>query len=83
MAYNFGCKALYNLLWRASISSHQIQGNIPTFEALMLENMYLFLEQCRKSNNVWSQVAELGGGMGLDPTYFSGGDLTPPILNFA
>jgi len=49
----------------------------------MLENMYLFLEQCRKSNNVWSQVAELGGGMGLDPTYFSGGDLTPPILNFA
>jgi len=24
VAYNFGCRALYNLLWRASVSSHQV-----------------------------------------------------------
>jgi len=29
MAYNFGCRALYNLSWRSSVSSHQIQCNIP------------------------------------------------------
>jgi len=35
VAYNFGCRALYNLPWRASVSSHQVQRNIPTFEALL------------------------------------------------
>ena len=45
--------ALYNLPWRASVSSHQVQCNIPTFEALLRKYKYLFLERCRKSNNVW------------------------------
>ena len=35
VAYNFGCRALYNLPWRASVSRHQVQCNIPTFEALL------------------------------------------------
>jgi len=38
VAYNFGCRALYNLPWRASASSHQIQCNIRTFEALLRKN---------------------------------------------
>jgi len=29
VAYNFGCRALQNLPWRASVSSHQVQCNIP------------------------------------------------------
>jgi len=53
MAYNFGYRALYNLPWRTSVGSHQVQCNIPTFEALLLKYMYLFLERCRKSNNIW------------------------------
>jgi len=53
VAYNFGCRALYNLLWILSVSSHQIQCNIPIFEALLLKSTYLFLERCRKSNNIW------------------------------
>jgi len=52
-AYNFGCRALYNLPWRASVSSHQVQCNIPTFEALLRKYTYLFLERCRKSNDIW------------------------------
>ena len=55
VAYNFGCKALYKLPWRASVSTHQVQFNIPTFEAVALlrKYTYLFLERCRKSNNIW------------------------------
>ena len=53
VAYNFGCRALYNLPWRASVSTHQVQCNIPTFEALLRKYTYLFLERCRKSNNIW------------------------------
>jgi len=53
VAYNFGCRALYNLTWRASVSSHQVQYNIPTFEALIRKYKYLFLERSRRSNNVW------------------------------
>ena len=34
-AYNFGCRVLYNLPWRASVSSYQVQSNIPTFETLL------------------------------------------------
>jgi len=33
--------------------AHQVQCNIPTFEALLGKNMYLFLERCRRSNNAW------------------------------
>ena len=52
--YNlYSIQALYNLPWRASVSSHQVQCNIPTFEALLRKYKYLFLERCRKSNNVW------------------------------
>jgi len=29
VAYNFECRALYNPPWRASVSSHQVQCNIP------------------------------------------------------
>ena len=30
VAYNFGCRALYNLPWRASVRSHEVHCNIPT-----------------------------------------------------
>ena len=40
VAYKFGCRALYNLPWRASVSSHQVQCNIPTFEALLRKDKY-------------------------------------------
>jgi len=53
VAYNFGCRALYNLPRRASVSNHQVQCNIPTFGALLRNNTYLFLERCRKSNSIW------------------------------
>jgi len=53
VAYDFECRALYNLPWRASVSTHQVQCSIPTFEALLRKYKYLFLERCRKSNNIW------------------------------
>jgi len=53
VAYNFGCRALYNLPWRASVSSHQVQCNSPTFEARLRKYTYLFLERFKKSNNMW------------------------------
>ena len=53
VAYNFGCRALHCLPWRASVSSHHVQCNIPTFKALLRKDKYLFLERCRKSHNVW------------------------------
>ena len=31
----------------------QCTGDIPTFGALLRKNIYLFLERCRRSNNVW------------------------------
>ena len=34
--FNFGCRALYNMPWRVSVSSRQVQYNIPTFEALLI-----------------------------------------------
>jgi len=52
VAYNFGYRALCNLPWRASASSHQVQCYIPTFEALLRKYTYLFLERCGKSNNI-------------------------------
>jgi len=51
VAYNFGCRVLHNLPWRANVSSHQVQCNIPTYDALIRKNKYLFLERCRKSTN--------------------------------
>jgi len=53
VAYNFGYKALYNLPWRRSASSHD-SFNV-TFLHLrhyLRKNMHLFLERCRRSNNV-------------------------------
>jgi len=35
------------------VMTHQVQCNIPVFEALLRKNMYLFLERCRRSNRVW------------------------------
>jgi len=35
------------------VMTHEVQCNIPTFEAVLRKNMYLFLEKRRKSNNVW------------------------------
>jgi len=35
------------------VMTHQVQCSIPTFEALLRKNMYMFLERCRRSNNVW------------------------------
>jgi len=35
------------------VMTHQVQCNIPTFEALLRKNMHLFLERCRRSNIVW------------------------------
>jgi len=32
--------------------THQVQCNIPTFEALLRKNMHLFLERYRRSDNV-------------------------------
>jgi len=32
--------------------THQVQCNIPTFEAVLRKNMHLFLKRCRRSNNV-------------------------------
>jgi len=32
--------------------THQVQYNIPTFEAVLRKNMHLFLERCRRSINV-------------------------------
>jgi len=34
VTYNLGCRALYNLPWRASVSSHQVQCKIPTFKKI-------------------------------------------------
>jgi len=35
------------------VATHQVQCDIPTFEALLRKNRYLFLVRCRRSNNVW------------------------------
>jgi len=35
------------------VMTHQVQCNIPTFEVLLRKYTYLFLERCRKSNNIW------------------------------
>ena len=35
------------------VGSLQVPRNIPTFEALLKKNVYLFLERFKKSKNVW------------------------------
>jgi len=52
VAYDFGCRALYNLPWRVSVSSQHIQCNMPTFKALLRKNIYLFFKRYTKPNNV-------------------------------
>jgi len=47
---------LYTTCPGESVNSHQVQCNIPTFEALLRKYTYLFLERCRKSNNTWLRV---------------------------
>ena len=34
------------------VMTHQVQCNIPTFEAVLRKNMHLFFERCIRSNNV-------------------------------
>jgi len=43
MAYNFGCRALYNLSCRASVSIHQIKSNIPTLRPYCEKIYTIFL----------------------------------------
>jgi len=35
-----------------AVMTHQVQCNIPTFEAVIRKNMHLLLERCRRSYNV-------------------------------
>jgi len=35
-----------------AVMTHQVQCNIPAFEAVLRKNMHLFLERCRRANNV-------------------------------
>ena len=48
VAYNFGRRTIQPAL-ESECCSHQVQCNIPTFEALLRKYKYLFLERC----NVW------------------------------
>jgi len=53
VAYNFGCRALYNMPCRASVGIHQVKCNIPTLRPYCEQNIYQFLERCRNSNNAF------------------------------
>ena len=35
------------------VMTHQVQYNIPAFQALLRKNIYFFRGRCRRSNNVW------------------------------
>jgi len=35
-----------------AVMTHQVQYNIPKFEAVLRKDMDLFFERCRRSNNV-------------------------------
>ena len=54
VACNFGRRALHNRPGERVLvaMTHQVQCNIPAFEALLWKNVYLFLERCRRSHNV-------------------------------
>ena len=47
MPCNFGCRALCNLPWRASVSSRQVQCNTPIFEALLKKMCACFLNYAK------------------------------------
>ena len=47
----------------ASIGSHQVQCNILTCEAILRTNVYLFLERCRKTNNIWLRALIQSDGL--------------------
>ena len=79
VAYNFGCRALYNLPWIVSVSSYQVQCSIPTVEALLRKNTYLFLERCRKSNNIWL-CCNLCGGVVLIVWLTTNGMCVPALM---
>ena len=54
MAYSFSCRALYHLPWRVtSVSSHQVQCNIPTFEALLQAKK---CEPVSRTMHVWQRM---------------------------
>ena len=60
-AYNFGCRALYNLPWRASVSSYQFQCNIPTFDTLLKKSVSVSwtmqrVQQCMVARFACSQI---------------------------
>ena len=73
-AYNVGCRAPQNLPWRASVSNHQVQCNIPTFETLLRKNVYLFLQRCRNSDGcaLWcSQIVYIRPySLNITTTYY-------------
>ena len=54
VAYNFGAGLCTTCTGERVlvVMTHQVQCNIPTFEAVLRKNTNLFLERCRKSNNV-------------------------------
>ena len=54
LSYNFVCRALYNLPWRVSVTSRQVQCNIPSFEVLLRKKFIPV--SWKKSNNAWLRV---------------------------
>ena len=42
------------------VMTHQVQCNIPAFGAVLRKNMHLFLERCRRSNNVMVACFDAG-----------------------
>jgi len=43
----------YHFIATKICATHQVQCNIPTFEALVRKNIFLFLQRCRRSSNAW------------------------------
>ena len=54
VAYNFVCRALYNLPWWVNVTSHQVQCNIPSFGVLLRKKCISV--SWKKSNNAWLRV---------------------------
>ena len=54
VAYNFGCRSLYYLPRRASVSSHDSSGSMwhSYIWGIIKKKLYVLLERCRRSNNV-------------------------------
>jgi len=66
---NFGCRALCNLPWRASVSSQQVQCNIPTFEALLRKYTYPVAAR-GEIGREGCEISYLVEHMGLSPWLF-------------